>query len=284
MYFKDGKWAKEIINSQHSDGSWGYFHSLATPISSKKITTEQALRRLENLGYTINDEPIKKAIIYLDDCLLGKNIIPDTVEKDIDWKIFTELMIATWIRKFTLENKRANNISCKWASIVENSIIDSKFDPLIYDSLHYNTLSVKKYKRTRTNLFMNFYQISLVTNALDKVIEPIFFKHLLNCDTSIIYFNYIGPLKKLPETFLSKNISTYIRQMELLSRFENIECKQQLQFFKIWLEKNKINEFEWDMGVNSKDNILFPLSDSWKKEEDRIKDCTYIINKLIKNL
>jgi len=41
-----------------------------------------------------------------------------------------------------------------------------------------------------------------------------------------------------------------------------------------------IKNNEWDMGKESKDGINFPLSDSWKSDKDRIKDCTYRINKL----
>jgi hypothetical protein len=45
-----------------------------------------------------------------------------------------------------------------------------------------------------------------------------------------------------------------------------------------------INENEWDMGKESKDGINFPLSDSWKSEKDRIKDCTYRIKKLLEGI
>ena len=61
---KNGKWAKKIIELQHDDGSWGYFHTLTKPTTKQPLTTEQALRRLEILGYTINDKPIQKAIKY----------------------------------------------------------------------------------------------------------------------------------------------------------------------------------------------------------------------------
>jgi hypothetical protein len=50
MNYKDGKWAKKIIELQHDDGSWGYFHTLSNPSSNQPMTTEQALRRLEILG------------------------------------------------------------------------------------------------------------------------------------------------------------------------------------------------------------------------------------------
>ena len=57
---KDTRWAQQIISMQEKDGKWGFFH---TPSGSSRrpITTEQALRRLERLGYTIEDICIQKA-------------------------------------------------------------------------------------------------------------------------------------------------------------------------------------------------------------------------------
>lgn len=49
---KDTKWAKQIISMQRKDGAWGDFHTLSVS-SNSPITTEQALRRLERLGFTI---------------------------------------------------------------------------------------------------------------------------------------------------------------------------------------------------------------------------------------
>lgn len=47
---KDGKWARAIIALQEDDGKWGCFHSLSQFYNSP-VTTEQALCRLERLGY-----------------------------------------------------------------------------------------------------------------------------------------------------------------------------------------------------------------------------------------
>lgn len=38
------------------------------------------------------------------------------------------------------------------------------------------------------------------------------------------------------------------------------------------------------MGTTVKDGIKFPLSDSWRSKDLRIKDCTYRISKLIKKM
>ena len=113
MEYKDGKWAKKIISLQHNNGSWGYFHSLSNPSPNQPMTTEQALRKLEILGFTINDNPIKKAVKYMNDCLIGKNRIPDREEKAHNWEVFTSLMLSTRIKIFTEEYKTANNVAKK---------------------------------------------------------------------------------------------------------------------------------------------------------------------------
>jgi hypothetical protein len=131
---------------------------------------------------------------------------------------------------------------------------------------------------------MSFYGVSILANNLDKNIEPIFFEYVLNYPTGIYYFGYGKPIKTLPEIFQSKQVSDYIRMIKLLTVYKNKKCKDKLLFIKEWFERNKLNECEWDLGKSSKDNILLPLSDSWRKDEDRIKDCTYTINKIEKNM
>lgn len=85
---KDTKWAKQIIALQEDDGKWGCFHSLSK-FYGAPLTTEQALRRLERLGYSIEDECISRAVAYMDDCLTGHKAIPDRTEKGNDWDVFT---------------------------------------------------------------------------------------------------------------------------------------------------------------------------------------------------
>jgi hypothetical protein len=279
MYFKDGKWAKKILDLQHQDGSWGYFHTLSNPTSKQPMTTEQALRRLEILGYTINDKPIQKTIKYLKNCLTGKDTIPDRPEIQTDWEKFKELMISTWIKRFIPDDKRSNALSGKWAEIVTGSFIDDEFSQSNFDLLFYKVLCYDKTKKAIR--FMTFYPISLVAGNVSKDVEPLFFKHILNYDKGITYFHYAKPLIILPKHFESKEASAYIMEIELLTGYKNIECKKQLLFVREWIQNNKTNDNEWDMGKESKDGIYFPLSDSWRLNEDRIKDCTYRINQLL---
>jgi hypothetical protein len=282
MNFKDGKWAKKILELQQDNGSWGYFHSLSNPTPKQPMTTEQALRRLEILDFTINDIPIQKTIKYLHNCLIGKENIPDRYEKGSDWKTYLDLMVSTWIKRFTPDDKIANNISNKWSEIINNSFIENVFSQQVYESMYNKIFCPEKDKHIWG--FMNFYGVSILANNISKNIEPVFFEYVINYPTGIYYFGYNKSISTLPEVFQSKKTSDYIRMIELLTSYKNKKCRDKLFFIREWFESNKSKDNGWDLGKSSKDNILLPLSDSWKKDEDRIKDCTFIMNKIMKKL
>ncbi|MDR1803823.1 MAG: hypothetical protein LBQ94_09480 [Treponema sp.] len=286
MTHKDGKWAKKILDLQLDDGSWGYFHSLSTltPGRFPSMTTEQALRRLEILGYTIDDKPVRKAVGYMNDCLMKKIKIPDREEKTHNWNIYTELMLSTWIRIFTPENRAANNAAAKWRKMISAAFKTGLYDHSEYITAYEKIFGIKMNpKAGRLVDFVHFYPISLLTNFLDKRIEARYFQYILEHDSGM-YYIYSNKLKNVPETFQSKNTGSYLRAIELLSKYNNPECKKQLQFVVKWLKGNMLANNEWDMGKEAKDGINFPLSDSWKTDRLRIEDCTYRINKIVKSL
>ncbi len=41
---------------------------------------------------------------------------------------------------------------------------------------------------------------------------------------------------------------------------------------------------QWDLGPKAKDNVYFPLSDSWRTAEARKADCTAKISAILKKL
>lgn len=277
--YRNSKWASEIIGLQKDDGSWGYFHTLSNPSKRNPITTEQAIRRLEILGYTINDEPIIKAVSYMQDCLTGKKEIPDRREKLHNWDIFTAIMLSTWIRRFTKNDYNANNVAKKWTEI-----ISCAFEKGVYDNNRY----VETYKKVYRLLprggrlldLATFYQISLITGTLDDKIALALMNYILQHQTGI-YYIYGKQLSILPQIFKSKEASRYIAAIELLAEYR---IPRKFTFVLEWLNNNKESEGYWDMGSTVKDGVRFPLSDSWRKKELRVKDCTYRISKLIENI
>ncbi len=277
--FKEGKWAKQILLQQRSDGGWGYFHSLARP-QMGELTTEQALRRLSRLGFTMEDEPIARAVQYLEDCLLHRICTPDRVEKTHDWEIGTQMMFAAWIRHFKKENKHANHVAHCWAQVIHEAFISGE-----YSETHYLRGFLQMFgkppKGPRLLDFVHFYVVSLIAEELDAPTESAVFDYILQKQSGI-YYIYNHPLETLPANFASKQTSYYLATAEVLSAYPRSHAK--MQFVIEWLEKNRNARGKWDLGAEANDGVYFPLSEHWRTNENREHDCTYRIEKLLSKL
>lgn len=276
---KDGKWAKMILSLQEPDGKWGCFHSLSQ-FYGAPMTTEQALRRLENLGFTREDACIQKALSYMTDCLTGKNTIPDRAEKLHDWNIFTSLILAAWIRRFTSENEEANKIAEKWAEILTDAFSGGVYDHNRYTE-SYRRIHGMKPGGGRLCDFVNFYPVSLTAGYLDEETETALVKYVLTKEDGI-YYVYDRPLCLLPEKFGSRENVRYLDAIELLARYKS--AKIHLQFVRNWLIENRAPDGTWDLGKEANDKMHFPLSDDWRTADKRKKDSTEWIQALVNQL
>ena len=276
---KKGKWANDLIALQEPDGKWGFFHSLSQFYDSP-VTTEQALRRLERLGYTIEDTCIQKAVWYMDDCLTGKNAIPDRREKLHNWDVFTSLILATWIRRFTLDNPNANKVAAQWANIIIHAFIGGNYHHSDYVTAYRETFGIMP-KGGRFVDFVSFYTISLLSRGLDQRTEELLIDYVLSKEDGI-YYIYDKKLRILPRAFQSKEASRYLGAMELLSKYT--AAKEPLQFAVAWLNENRNAHGKWDMGKNVNDKVFFPLSDDWRKQKTREADCTERISAILNEL
>ena len=274
--YREGVWAQKIIEAQNEEGSWTYFHTLSEP-KKYPMTTEQALRRLEFLGYTYEDEVIRNAVEYMGRCLNGEISIPDFREKQEHWDTFVNLMLATWIRRFTLDNERANDIARQWSKIVTTTFRSGSYSRRDYDDEYKATFDLLVNKRL-AHEFRRFYNVSLAVGQLDPVTEERFFDYILGSEFGI-YYVYNRPLSMLPTDFHSKEASRYLAAIDLMADFS--EQRHKLGFVSEWIENNRLVDGRWDMGTKIKDNVYFPLSDNWRKADRRINDCTYYINRIL---
>ena len=276
---KDTRWAQQIISLQDKDGKWGYFHTLFTD-SKSPITTEKALKRLEILGYTIEDNCIKKAVSYMDDCLTGIKKIPDKREKLHDWDIFTSLLLAAWIRRFTADNDNANEIAKKWAGIVTTAFRNGRYNHQEYMKAYCDVLGMKA-EGERLIDFAQFYSVSIINGYLYPKTEEAVIKYLINKPDGI-YYTYENCIRNLPQDFESKQASRYLGGIELIAEYG--PAGKQLQFVVEWLKSNLNSNGKWDMGGHSKDGLYFPLSNDWRRKETREADCTERISRLLSKI
>jgi hypothetical protein len=202
-------------------------------------------------------------------------------EKKHDSKTYGDLMLATWIRLFDSENKTAYVIAKKWANIINSAFQNGVYSNEAYVSTYEAEFIKLNPKAGCLADFVVFYQLALLPGLLDSEVENAMLDYVLSHARGIVYI-YNSPVNVLPEMFASKKASWYLSAIELLAVYDS--APQKLGFVARWLLDNRDADGMWDMGVTAKDGIHFPLSESWRKPEDRRRDCTARIKKLIERL
>ncbi len=281
MDHRDGKQAEEILKLQNSDGTWGTcFHALSLPNDRYALTTEQALRRLKILGFTREDKPVRKAVDCMTSCLTGERKIDDYWEKTHNWELFTKLMLSTWIRLFEPENTAAKAFAARWAGILEQAFLGGFYEQDAYLNAYTSEFNSRP-KGSRELDFVDFYHINLLQGMLSKETEDRMLDYVLGKADGIFYV-YNKPLGKVPETFASKETSWYLAAIEILTGFPL--AKDKLTGIVNWLNRNTDENGQWDLGTKAKDQVYFPLSDSWRSADIRKLDCTERITGILQKL
>ena len=124
-----------IVGLQQPNGSFGYFHGLSVPTTSS-LTTEQAMRRLKILGLTKDDEPTKRVIGYMHDCLKGKIRTIDRREKVLNWDAFESFIMAVWLSIFEVDDSLADPVKDMWKDILKEAFETGEFDENRYNGAY----------------------------------------------------------------------------------------------------------------------------------------------------
>lgn len=275
---KNGKWAKQILDSRNDEGMWGVFHTLSQPRPGRAITTEQAIRRLRILGYTGEDAPIRTVLARMGQCVRGERKIDDYREKTHDWALFERLMLSAWIRLFDPENADALAVAGQWAAIAEQA-----FRSGVYSGKDDREAFAAQFGRPPKSGFETgfgtFYHAALLPGVLTPETESRFLDYCLTRPQGM-YYLYDACLSKPPEPFASRRTSQYLAALEVLSAYR--QAREKLAFAVEWLERQRDENGQWDLGADAKDGIYFPLSDSWRSTADRKADCTERIEQILR--
>ncbi len=271
---RGSKQAEKILRLQREDGSWGQFHSLS---AGEVCTTEQAIRRLMILGYTKEDDCLRRAAAYMENCLAHGHI-PDRREKTHNWDIFTEMMLSSWLCRLGVYVPRAEAVAEKWTAVLTGAFQSGGYIHEDYCAAYKNVFGEKP-RGGRIVDFVQPYILTLIAGRLDERTEALLFDYVLDHEPGI-YYIYDGKLRQPPENFRSREASRYIGAVELLAEYFPRQ-KGKLEFVCDWLRENQKENGSWDMGRIVKDNMYFPLSDDWRKKGAAEADITERMQKLL---
>lgn len=260
----------DLALRQNHDGGFGRFHSMS---SDSSVTTEKALRRFLFLKLDKDYSIVKKCLEYLKRCLYKEIIVPDRREKVINWDVFEELMFSTWLNIFKVNDEKVTSIQSVWKSVIENSIVDNKFNFKEYKKQYRLMFGEKGLREICPS---SFYMVCLLTNKLSQNAKQAYFEYIMEQG---IYYIYDKNLYEFPSIFDSKNTIYYLFAIKLISPYAN--SKDELNFVKTWISKNSSFDGYWDMPNLKPDGIVFPRADNWKKYENKLEDVNNFINEVL---
>lgn len=280
MSHRHGKWAAAILSAQQQDGTWGAgFHGMAQPTNAP-LTTEQALRRLHALGFTREDEPIRRCVDTLAACLRGERKIDTYWEKGIDWAMYEPLMLSAWIRRFDPDQPDALVYAKRWAKVIEAAFAEGTLDDAAWDAA-YEAEFHRQERHPQPIRLSALYHAMLLPGVLSAATERAFVQHLLTRPDGM-YYVYPKPLMHPPAIFAAKETSYWLAAVELLAEYPT--SRELLHFAAAYLYMHAEPDGPWDFGPKANDKVYFPLSDSWRTEVLRKADCTERIRRLLEKI
>ena len=99
--------------------------------------------------------------------------------------------------------------------------------------------------------------VCLLTNKLTQNAKQAYFKYIMEQG---IYYIYNKNPFEVPTIFDSKNTIYYLLAIKLISPYAN--SKDELNFVKMWIYKNRSLGDYWDMPNLKPDGIVFPRADN----------------------
>jgi len=207
---------------------------------------------------------------------------PDSIEVKPDWSLFLNTMFAANIKLFMPKHELAAAVAARWAEVTEKSFSTGVFEQDLYNEAYRESLRPQGKRIDYFKSFVNFYPLVLLPNMLLPETEKRMLDYVLSYPGGIYYIGYSRSILDYPPMFASLETSRYLASLELLSQYST--AREKLVFALDWLSIFKDENGQWDFGSKANDGVYFPLSDSWRKTEDRKADCTDRITALLHKL
>lgn len=253
-------WVKELEKEQKIDGSWGRFHSQDTKIKARFKTTEGAIKRGLALGLDAEDDIFKRVIKYMNDVLEGKRNWSDWDEKNERWPLIVRLVTAGTLAMVDPKNIAIDSEWEFWFKVVQHSFASGVY------SFNGETQAYRKLCKI-SSVPISFLITKYVLNILSARIE----KLPKDLDEKIVRWiwqkdeiRYIGTSLNKPK---DRHLNHWFYALETLSRFKSWKEYTEKAINWILLQRN-LNGL-WNFGSSVAKSEYFPLSESWRKKENR---------------
>lgn len=264
---------KDIEREQTELGYWREFHGY----------TETIIRRCLSIGLERHHPSFDKVCSFIETVLEGKDIWHQRCEKQDNprwWlDMFMPLVSVATLSLIEPEHPLLTSYIALWKSFAESAFEGGHYDPRKEIESQYAHFHVKT---KRVIPFYNYYAILLLTsqkNTLASEIDRSILDFCMHKEDGIYYIYDKKPSLCIPMQD-TKYFYPWLRCLSILSRFGSWDEYKNSYYDWIWSQRN--SEGLWDL-IKKPRSFGFPLSNTWRKEKNRIIDSTIFVLRFLSN-
>jgi hypothetical protein len=276
------KWAKarldlsrcvqELKGEQWEDGGWGPFHSRSTHLKQRIASTEVGVERALALGLDRSHPVLQKAAAYIIDIMEGRRAFPDRRERNDRWETGMRLFLASTLSLIEPEHEILDADRELWGEITRRTFRSGEYREEDEVAAHAELTGATV--KDSYLVLNNRYSLNIlgsVEGLPPAEVEGALLGWLWNRGDGIGYLHV--PLGGVPPVEKAGRFDRWLTSLEMLGRLFPgwVDCAQEAVS---WIWEQRDAEGTWDFGPRPGYVSVLPLSDSWRRRQDRRFDWT----------
>lgn len=275
--------ARALADAQLADGSWGRFHSQDTNAKQIFPTSEYAIERALALGLDARFAALARMQGYIERHLRGEVVWTDRPEKHDDprlWPFFTRFISAGRLAQLAPGHPLLAEYTAFMRALLAASFAGGAHDPQAERQAQQALSGIPT--RGHWSLLSNIHGVLLLGAAgpLPPGLERAWLAWLLARDGGIYYVNGgRGKLAEMPG-IAAPAFSGWLRAHELLRVFPSWRELAAGALGALWAQRGA--DGLWDVGPRASRWCHWPLSDCWRRKQDRVIDGSVRILRMLR--
>jgi hypothetical protein len=263
---------QELEGEQWEDGGWGPFHSRSTHLKQKIPSTEVGVERALTLGLDRSHPVLEKAAAYIIDIMEGRRAFPDRHERNNRWETGMRHFLASTLSLIEPEHEILDADRELWGEIARRTFRSGEYRAENEMAAHAELTGATV--KDSYLVLNNRYSLNIlgsVRGLLPPEVEGALLDWLWNRKDGI---GYLGvPLGGVPPYGKAGRFDRWLTSLEMLGRLFPgwVDCAQEAVN---WIWQQRDTEGHWDFGPRAGYVSVLPLSDSWRRRQDRRFDWT----------
>jgi len=273
-------WVNQLATEQGPDGSWGRFHTRDSQSEQKITTTEFGVARGLALGLDTSHPIFCHLVDYLTKLLNGDIEFPDPPERNDRWPAGVQLFVAATLAQLKPNHPLVDQAWDLWTEIAVRTFSAGEYSAEAEIQAHRELTGA-----TIAGSYLvlnNKYALLLLSARSDNLPKNLAERLLRWSWQHPDGLRYLGiAAADLPENAPPGIIDRWFSTQVLLARFPG--WSSLAADMVAWLWDQQGADGLWDFGPGTQGSYTFPLSENWRKAQNRRFDWSTIVLSLLAN-